>query len=252
MGAASPLDLPAYRALVLAEVKDQGGKLVDPDDFDIALLDAVREYSTDVDRVVSVEVTGSGSRYTRLNFPGWQDGFSSVTDIDISAKPAPADPTTTLPSDVDPSFLEVSRDVDYRLIGSTNYLFTPNHQLGPSDRWRIYYTRMHSITGLDGATETSILPQHVRGIVALAASNACLKLSILYADMVELEQYNADIIDTKSKSDQYSQRSTTLRKNYNTIIGQVNDASPANVFGKFQSTFQWGRPFLTHKFRGSG
>lgn len=253
MGAASPTTLSDYRALVQAEVKDQGERLRIPDDYDIAILDAVKEYTVDIDNVVNVSIAGANNRYfaalTATNFPGWVEGFSMVRDIDTAAKPAPIG--NALPVDVDPSWLEIQKDVEYRWIGTTKYIFTPYFAAQIGDLWRVYYTTYHTINGLDGATTTSIFPHHTRAIVALAGSYACLKLAALYADMTELNQFNADVVDYRTRSDMYSNRSKTLRSNYVEVIGQPSDASPASVVGKFQERFQWDRPFLTHRFRGS-
>lgn len=259
MPAITPVTLDDYRDLIQSKVKDIPAHLV-ANEIDASILEAVKEHSRfrtltrSVDYTVPNDGTGSGSKYIAINttnFPQYADGFSRFIEIDTTAKAlVGGNPAVT-----DPSFLEIAKDILYMNIAGAGaplnrYMYFPWITPNLGDLWRFTYTVQHTIQGLDTATLTTVYPIDAERFANLASHYICIHLANFYRQSADMERFNADIINYSNKSDQYMTAARTFRAMYDNSMGIVGEP-PSNIHTDYDEAFQWDRPFLTHRFRGS-
>ena len=157
------------------------------------ILEAVRVYSHDLPEKVTVDVSGTGSRYYTIGtlLTRWIDEFSNVLGIEYPARPI-ADNATPVP--LEPS----DWNDDYRDGNNVQILHLPNHSPAATEKMRIRYTTLYqwlasSITqtvALDahGFSEDNTIYQDAAG--AWVAANSLIATHIV-TDVADLDTFTA-------------------------------------------------------------
>lgn len=221
------MPLADFQTLVTDLSRDDAGK-VSVAQRDAALAQAVERYSQDRPRDKVEDINGLGTQL--LDLPaGWQDGFSTLTQLEY---PIGNVPPTLVPQD-DISIYQTPAGQQIQL----RYAVA-----NAAANVRITYAVKHV---LDAGTDT-IPASHRTPVAAWAAADLCEQLASFYAGQTD-STIQADAVDHKSKSAEFASRARALRKRYTDELG-VNDRrnTASGVVVALTDRDSRGQPRLTH------
>lgn len=206
-----------------------------------AVREALMEYSRDRPRVVVEDVTGDGGQFYEIGtgeaLVEWDDEFSVVLAIDY--------PAATVADDDEPEWLEAEDWAVYR-VGTTRYLYFPNHSPSAAETARVWYATVYEF---DANNETDAPAVNFDAICTLAGGICCEWLAIRYGQHGD-STIAADVVNHRSKSDIYASRARELRKRYAELLGRGEDLEAAAFVGDVDMGWAVGRDFLFHGRRG--
>ena len=132
--------------------------------IDLAIQNAVRDYSRSVPHVVVADLDGADVPYFDLSaIEDWVMGFSSLREVEYPALDVPDD--TNFPDLLDPQ-----RDWREYATATTTYLHMLNSSPAVGETVRVILTTPHALGG-----DTNTIPtQDYSAVLDLAASYACL------------------------------------------------------------------------------
>lgn len=191
--------------LVKERVKDDSGKLVDPDDYDSAITAALMRYSKGKPRNLVRDLPGTDSHDLALPVE-WSSDFSVVVSLEY--------PVGTVPADM-------LQPADWCLYVSPASTVLRLSDLIPAatESVRCTFTALH--------TEATLPVVDQEAVVDLAAANCLLQLSAAYGNSID-NTIQADSVDHQSKTDQYRRLAQELRRKGLAALGlDDEDAAPA-------------------------
>lgn len=222
------MDLATFRADVARLVRDGGGVLADPADYDFFLREAVKRYSRIRPRVIIADLVGDGGwelalpaafdpdrgRLREVEYPVGRRDRSMVDTLDWELYRAPDGPVLRLRAD------------------------TPD----VGEAVRVTFTAQHTLD----AAETSV-PVDDHDVVNLVASAiACEALASHYSNAGD-STIGADSVDHKSKASEYAMRARRFMAMANELLpvdeqGDIRASGGETSFGDEQG-------WLTHPAR---
>jgi len=212
--------------LVKSKVKDDSGKLTDPDDYLTAITSALNRYSKVRPFPVVVDIPGTGANDCELP-SDWLDGFSSVTSVEY-------------PVDLVPEQILDRRDWKIYGTPSGKKLRLLNMKLPASEVLRLTYTVCH--------TEDSVSAVDLEADSDLAASVCCSMLSAA-SGQNSTPTIQADSVDYGSKTDQFRRLADFLESRYKGHLG-IKDSDTVGAAMASAAPQDSGRTRLTHGRRG--
>lgn len=189
--------------IIRAKIKDESGKLVDPDDYQSCLDEAFRRYSKNSPRprIIISDVPGSGSYDCDLP-DSWAVGFSNLVRLEYPIGRVPA-------NIIDPR--------DYTIYSSPNgellriLIARPDED----ESVRVSFTVPH--------TEASCPAIDTDAVVNLAVSLCLRQLAAAYGQTSDFTM-SADTVDYRSKSDEFRRLADSFERLYQSHMGiQAND-----------------------------
>ncbi len=217
-----------YRTAIQALVRDGGSVLVDPDDYDRMLEDALKRLAKAEPRRVVVDVDGDGgfdyvlpapfdaafSRVLEVEYPAGQRQRCMVDRLDWELYEAPAGPALR--------FL-----VDTPAVGETI---------------RVMHTALHVVD----AGSSTVPSAREDAVKLLAAALCCEALSAHYSNSGDA-LIGADSVDHKSKASEYAARAKRFMKLAEDLlpVEELGEAAAASGFGAIGVD----QDFLTHPNR---
>lgn len=209
--------------LTKANTKDDAGKLVDPTDYDNAIVEALKRYSKHRPRLACTDIAGQDG--PDINLPDdWCDGLSTIQGIEY--------PIGTVPE----SLLDARDWRFYRTPTDTYIRFAAVRPAG-AEEVRLLYTILH--------TEASVPAADLEAIANLAASVCCRKLAAAYGNTSD-PTIQADVVNYRSKTDEYRRLADSLEKLYKDHLGlKDSDTTPAAMATAPPPDST--RPRLTHR-----
>jgi hypothetical protein len=219
--------IEAVRKLVPGELP-----LGEPDII-LAISQGLKTYSRHKPRRVVEDVAGDGGfDYPVSGLGYWSDEFSVVKQIEYPVDDT--DQTADLLLDEQWHIYEKPAGKTIRFL---------DEKPASDESFRVTYTGLHTCT--DGACTIPSIDEEA--VQALCASNFADMLSTYFAQTGD-STIEADVVDHKSKSEQYSSRAKALRKFYYDHIG-IKEGVPraACVTHDQDKAPSWGADRLTHK-----
>ena len=229
------------RTLLL--IKDAAGKLAAYDSaqslppnssIDAAIAQAAKHYSSDRPQRLAADIHGAGSFDLALP-TGWNDGFSTVAQIEYPF-------STTAPDNL-------TVDDDQFLIyrsptGNVLRLLSAVPQVG--ETCRVHFTGLHSIPASGNTTIPDVDFDAVASLCGALALEQLAGLMIQTGDPT----LSADVVDYKSKSQQYLAAAKALRTNYDRLLGKLdNEVVAASAQQQLNENLSVGLDRLTHPRR---
>jgi len=209
-------------AEVIAIVKDDSGKLTNPDDYETGINAALMEYSRIKPLPVIDDIYGDGT--SQVNLPaGWTPEFSVVRSIEYPI------------GDFPPTVLD---EEDYYITDRSG-IMTLNFTLAATDRVRVTYTMLR--------TADDIPDIDLHAICQLAAAHSLETLANAYTQTGD-STINADVVNYRTKSGEFAARAKQLRKLYKEHMGiKDDDTTPAaTVVADLGMNYPGGSDRLTH------
>lgn len=209
--------------LVKAAVKDTSGKLDDPTDYDNAITAALKRYSRHRPRVLVADLPGTGSNDLALP-ASWSDGHSGVQGVEY--------PVGNIPE-------EMIDQRDYKLYqtptGQKLRLLTVKPTV--SEAVRLTFTGLH-------IDESTVAVADQEAVANLAASICCRALAAYYGNTGD-PTIQADVVNYRSKTDEYRRLADSFESLYNDHLGiRPDDTTPAAM--ATAAPADSGRVRLTH------
>lgn len=192
--------------LIRSNIKDDSGKLTDPDDLINAATQALNRYSKARTLEVVVDIAGNGTHDVDLPID-WIDGFSSILQVEYPVDQVPA---------------EIIDRRDYHIytspLGKKLRIITKTPTAAQSVRQT--YTILHS--------EDSVPASDIEAVANLAASFCLLQLAAAYGNATD-STIQADSVQRQSKIDEYRRLAKEFEGQFNHALGLNNDdvTSPA-------------------------
>jgi len=220
---------PELRQRLIEEMKDESGKLTDPDDFDNAIETALKEYSKHDPAELVVDINGSGTHDQDLP-AGWIGEFSLVKTIEYPLGEVPA---SLLDSD-DHEIYQTPAGDKLRLL---------NESPGITETLRIKFTVLRTVP--------TVPSKNIEAFILLAASCCCDKLANAWLQNSD-STIAADSVDYRSKSREAASRANSLRKRYREQMGLKDGdvTSPASAVIDLDYKYPGGGSRLTHRRKG--
>jgi hypothetical protein len=188
-------------------VKDSSGKLIDPTDYTNAVTAALKHYSTYRRRLVCLDSPGNNTFDIPLPLD-WDAGFSAMESIEY---PAGNIPETLIDSR------------DWRLYQAPTGIVIRFALIKTAigKNARLLYTKLHN--------EASLPPADMEAVANLAASLCCRLLANAFGNTGD-PIIQADVVNYRSKGDEYARRAKELDGLYKNHLGiRDNDTAPASV-----------------------
>lgn len=210
---------------------------------DLAIQDAISEYSNDRPDQLVADLTGNGTPFYALSLlTSWVADWSRVVRVEY---PAAAVSATHRPIFLDPNS---DWDTNYRT-AAARYLRLLNHSPATTETLRVTYTARRVLS----TTSDTIVPADKEAVLDLAASYACRMLATEAAQSVDgdLRSESTNWRDAESR---LRSQEKAWRSAYELIIGKGEAASPKAAFAlrDFDSAPKSGGPnrrWLTHGVR---
>lgn len=221
------MDLATFRSKVERLIKD-GGAVLDVDDLDFAIGEAVRRYSRVKPLKVVADIAGSGAFDYDLPEP-FDPQFSVLELVEYPAgerEPVYVDP-------LDRTLYESPAGTKLRFLADAP-------PVGATIR--VTFSAMHTVTG----TATSIPSVHFDVIHLIGASLACEALASHYSNVGD-STLRADSVDHKSKASEYAQRAKRFMSMADQLLPISEQGKPRAASA--QDTLAEDRPWLTHPTR---
>lgn len=177
-----------------------------------AVREALERYSGDAPRESVVDIAGSGT-YDLALPAEFLAGQSRIVRIEYPA------------GERHPRYLEPDDWVLYRT-ASTSVLRLLAHTPATGETVRLTYTAAHTIDGLDGASATTIPPQHTQAFVLLATARCLARLANRFLHEQE-STLALDAVERGSKVDQARRLARDLESDYRNQVGVSLGEAPA-------------------------
>lgn len=187
--------------LTKAAVKDDSGRLLDPTDYDAAVVQALKRYSAARPRLVCEDLAGSGEHDLALP-AGWCEGFSTLVSIEY---PVGNVPETLLNGD-DWILYQSPAGFKLRLIDAVPTA---------TETVRVLYSVLHS--------EATVPVADTEAVANLAASLCLRQLAAGYGNAGD-STIQADSVNHQSKTDEYRRLADSFEKLYAGHLGIGSDA----------------------------
>lgn len=191
--------------LIRAKVKDDSGKLTDPDDLLSACTEALNRYSKARPFEVVADMPGSGSHDVDLPVD-WIEGFSTITQVEYPVDRVPA---------------EIIDRADYQLYASPagRKLRILSATPDADENVRQTYTIMHSAD--------SVPAVDLEAVANLAASICLRQLAAAFGQTSD-STIQADTVNYRSKADEFRRLADSFENLYKAHLGITgNDGTAA-------------------------
>ena len=205
----------------------------------IAISQAVKSYSKDKPLIVVEEESGNNSFDYILTGTGallasWSEGFSVIKKVEY-----PIDATVP-----EPNYLKDEDWIIYQNPAGKVLRFLEDKPK-TTEKIRVTYTTLHTCT----FTACTVDVFDEEAVQMLAASFFCDMLATYFAQNQD-SMIGADVVDHKSKAQEYAARSRAYRKNYFNHLGIEEGQPTAASINKNQSMDgSWGADKMTHPQR---
>jgi hypothetical protein len=192
--------------LIRIKVKDDSGKLTDPDDLISAATEALNRYSKARPLEVVVDIPGTGGTHD-VDLPiDWIEGFSTILQVEY--------PVDQVPARIIPRhhYLIYSSPTGKKLRVMVAYPTA-------AEMVRQTYTILHS--------EDSVPAVDLEAVANLAASICLRQLAAAYGQTSD-STIQADTVNYRSKADEFRRLADSFEGLYRTHLGiKDNDTVPA-------------------------
>ena len=186
--------------LAKAMVKDESGKLADPFDYNDSISAALKRYSRSRPQTKVEDLAGNASH--DLDLPAsWTADFSTIVTLEY---PIGSIPATILTGDAW-QFYRTPSGTKIRLIYDKPAV---------SSAVRCEYTLLHD--------ETTLPVSDLEAVAALAASFCLRRLAAIYGQTSD-SSIQADVVNYRSKSDEYRRLADSYEEVYNKALGLRKD-----------------------------
>jgi len=214
--------LADIREKVIGIVKDDSGKLRNPDDYEQGINSALMNYSRYKPLRVIDDVYGAGTNQILLPV-GWSPEFSSIISIEY--------PIGNFP----PTLLD---EEDYIVIDRAGTALL-NFPLDTSERVRVTYTMLR--------TADDIPDIDLHAFCNLAAAYCLEMLANIFAQTGD-STISADVVNYRSKSTEFAARAKRLLQLYKEHMGIREDDTtpPASAVSDLATNYPGGGDRLTH------
>lgn len=182
--------------LIRAKVKDDSGKLTDPDDLLSAATEALNRYSKARPLEVVVDIPGSGSHDCDLPID-WVEGFSAILQVEYPVDRVPA----VIIDRRDYSIYATPAGKKLRIL-----IATPD----ADENIRQTYTIMHS--------EDSVPVVDLEAVANLAASICLRQLAAAFGQTGD-STIGADVVNYRSKADEFRRLADSFEGLYKSHLG---------------------------------
>jgi len=190
--------------IIRGKVKDDSGKLSDPDDLTNSCTEALNRYSKARPMEAVVDVAGSGTHDVALP-NGWVEGFSSILQVEYPVDQIPAETI----DHKDYSIYATPAGKKLRIL-----TVTPD----TTETVRQTYTILH--------TEDSVPVPDLEAVANLAASICCRILAGALSNTND-PTIQADVVNYRSKSGEFTRLANELEKLYKSHLGIKDDDTVA-------------------------
>jgi len=199
----------------------------------LAISQAMKEHSRYRPRIVVEDETGDGGfDYAISDLEHWKSGFSVIKTVEY-----PVDD-----DDETPDILEDDQWTIYKKPAG-DYLRFLEDTPAATESFRVTYTSYHTCT--DAACTVEDYDEEA--VQALAAGYFCSMLSAYYAQNQD-STIGADVVDHRSKSQEYAARAKACRAMYFAQIGVAEGKTvAASVTRDQDATPSWQGDGLTHR-----
>lgn len=219
------LTLADIRQKVVDTVKDDSGKLANPEDFDRNIGAALNRYSVHRPSVLVADIAGNGGHDYSLP-SGWSEGFSLIKAVEYPAGNVPAD--------------YVDND-EYEIYQSPTARKLRFKADAPSaaETFRVSYTALRSYATIAAAD--------IDAFVCLCAAFCCEELATAFAQSGD-SLVAADSVDYRDKTQRFASRAKRLMQLYKEHLGLKDDdvTPPASATTDLDVGYPGGRDRLTH------
>ncbi|HIJ95788.1 MAG TPA: hypothetical protein HPP94_08655 [Desulfuromonadales bacterium] len=207
---------------IRAKVKDDSGRLTDPDDLLSAAAEAIKRYSKHRPRLTCADVPGQNSYDIPLP-PGWSPGFSAVESIEY---PVGAVPETL----IDPR--------DWRFYQTPTEIFIRFSTIKPavSQNVRLLYSLLHS--------ELTLPAADLEAVANLAVSLCLRQLAAAFGQTSD-SLIQADSVNYRSKSDEFRRLAESFEGLYKHHLG-IKDTDTTIAASVIATAADTSRPRLIH------
>lgn len=196
-------------------------------DYKLKIQEAVVQYSKDRPRDIrAVDTAGNGgSDYTLPTT--FEDGFSQIIKVEF--------PTgEQVPLILDPELTMIYDN------GTSKKLRFLVHKPSSGDKFGLTHTARHTLT----ETSSTIADADFDAVALLAASKVSLMLAVRFARTRDSFQ-SADVINFRTKSDDYKGLAETLEKEYKKLM-KIEGGTPSQVVFDIDTQPSFRYPWLTH------
>jgi len=170
----------------------KSGVLTDPDDYENALDEAVKELSKIFPYIKVVELTGDGNSY--FDVPSdWEDGFSEIYNIEYPINEYP-------PQFLDENYYYIEDTPTGKRVRFTNYY------PGNSEKFWFRYTIQHQISD----SQNTVPDIFFGPLTNLACAFVCFKLANYYSNTAD-PTLTADVINYGSKGEDMENRGKNFK-----------------------------------------
>jgi len=220
--------LTDIRTKVIAIVRDDAGKLINPDDYDRNINTAIYRYSRHRPDLQVVDIAGDGGHDYALP-AGWVDEFSIIRQIEYPV------------GNVPPTLLD---DDDYTIYQDTSGKKIRLLSVAPSasETFRVTFTIPR--------TDTTIPDTDVDAVCYLASAFCLEELANLYANESD-STISADVVNHRDKAQRYASRAKALKRLYHEHLGIKEDdtITPVAKAIDLELGYPGGADRLTHPRR---
>lgn len=223
-----------FETLVGDRVRDSGAKLK-PGEVDRAIVEAVKRHNRLRPIEAVQDYTGDGTTFEFAVPAGWIDSFSVVRAIEYPAGRRP------------PVLLESEDWSLYRAATTTVRIRLTSITPAVGETVRVTWTKPHTVDH----TQSTIPSQDEEAVANLAAAVALRQLAAYYANTVDAT-IQADSVNYRSKSGEYTKLASELEQRYRDHLGIREGASELVAGGTFFDQDQdttHGLDKLTHPNR---
>lgn len=220
--------LAEIREKVIGSVKDDSGKLINPDDYNAKIQAAIKRYSRHRPGIKVADIAGNGTHDYSLP-TGWNDEFSVIKGIEYPLGDVPA---TMLDNDE----FEIYQSPTGKKIRLLNY--AP----AATASFRMSFTILR--------TDATIPDMDIDALVTLAASLCCEDLANAFMQSSD-STIGADSVNYRSKAAEAASRGKRLMQLYKEHLGiKDDDITPAaSAVTDLSIGYPGGRDRLTHPRR---
>ena len=217
--------LADLRAKVIATVRDDSQKLVNPDDYDRAINAALRKYSLHRPDYATTDIAGNGTHDLALP-TGWVDGYSMISSAEYPIGQVPSELLANDEVDIyrSPTALKIRlRDVAPAAAESVRLTFTIQR------------------------SAATVPDNDIDAVAWLSAALCCEDLANAFAQSTD-SSIAADSVDYRDKSQKFASRAKRLMQLYKEHLGlKDNDTvTPASVVSDIDVGYPGGGGRLTH------
>jgi hypothetical protein len=191
--------------LTMGKVKDDSGKLSEPDDYETAIVAALKRYSKHRPLLLVDDIPGDGGHDYALP-DGWSPGLSGLQSVEF-------------PAGLIPEVILDSRD--YRLYQNPAGLKLRILNIIPTaaEAIRVTYNGMHTEETLPDADQDAV--------ACLAASILCGQLAAAFGQTSD-PTIQADVVNYRTKTDEFRRLADFLEGQYKEHLGIMGpDTAPA-------------------------